>query len=437
MITTTNSPESSKDSAKPRPDNGAPTDPSLFISLDSSASSSNGPSVAAPTYAGVTEPAVCHGSKSEVEIPSVDDDGWELVCSLKGNRKSTATSKVSITFGSSSLALTISGTPAQNRFKVLMDHGVDESEIVVSPPDKSVEVLSTDGQQDETPSLVNPDARRWSALDSTPKGSNAVLSAKPVPIRQVSNAASHSLIVDGCKAKDASGPNYSASKNDFKKADVSQAYTKKFYVPPHARIPAKITYPWVSAPIKSKPKSSQYPRPKPALNHRDVKRTDCAVRIQSNFRDRQLNQAIDEHNRKLPSYTAPKHPKPTSKPIEYERVALFDKAVNCAVKRAHKSTEVTHRDDAIDLDIANDVLQFEQNYDLHNEFKAPAPSIVELCKGLHRKGMSAKSVTYIWMQAGGKPEKTPLCFELIARKRARMSSGPGNDTRRRHSQSPD
>ena len=59
ITTTTNSSESSKDSAKPRPDNDAPTDPSLFISLDSSASSSNGPSVAAPTYAGVTEPAVC------------------------------------------------------------------------------------------------------------------------------------------------------------------------------------------------------------------------------------------------------------------------------------------------------------------------------------------------------------------------------------------
>ena len=200
---------------KSRPDHGAPpVHPTPSRSLASSTSSFDGSAVKA-SYASVTEPTICHGSKSEVEIPSLEDGSWELVCSMKGNQKSTA-SNVSISIGSSKVALTISGPSAHNRFKVLLDYGVDESEIIDSPlSDKFVEVLSTDGQQDATPSLVNLDARRWSALNSTPKGSNAVRSTKPVPIRQVTNAVSHSWTANSSKAKNAPGRHKSANKNKF------------------------------------------------------------------------------------------------------------------------------------------------------------------------------------------------------------------------------
>ena len=222
---------SSQGVPKSHPGHGASPTPTQSLLFAPSAGISDGPSVAA-SHAGVTEPTILHGSKSEVTITSGNDAGWELVCSFKGNRNK---SKVSLTFGSSSdLALTISGSDTRNRFTVLMDHGADESEIVGRPiSDKPVEVLSTDGQQSKAQSLVNPDARRWSALNSTPKGSNAA-SLRSAGFKPT-NAASHSLIVGGviCKAKGVPG----RIRSDYKKKKCQtfedhMAHAKKFYVPP-------------------------------------------------------------------------------------------------------------------------------------------------------------------------------------------------------------
>ena len=49
-----------------------------------------------------------------------------------------------------------------------------------------------------------------------------------------------------------------------------------------------------------------------------------------------------------------------------------------------------------------------------------------------QEGLSTKKVTEIRVQAGGDPETTPLCLEVIAREKDRKQ-GPYKDTRHQHS----
>ncbi|WP_317202539.1 hypothetical protein, partial [Janthinobacterium sp.] len=437
MITPTHTRKVHEDESKPHQGHGAHSIsivPSVIS--PSSASSPSGTSVSV-SYAGQAGATVQHGSKSLMTISS-DDEGWELIYSFKF-KKGTPTSadmpKVSFILGSSSdTAPTTQDYQSRNQFQVLMDHDdLDMPDAVDDPIE-----LFTEEQPDKSeaqPFLI-PNTRHTSAFASA-KGTYAAHS-KPHGKQATNDQFSHT-------SKGDKTTNYATKvSKDASNLTFSKLYPGKKIkkINDHTTTDIQPFY-FVTPPLR---KSNKF-KTDTAYKSYVKERIDHAFQLQYKAYQKRMdahivNWAFDEsiYPVKPMKYSCTENARHThDKPIQYNCVQTFNKSVDCA-KASYTDIQREPYQTRYDSDNGRfaaiaQVREFERAQEKQTKTVAPNPNIAELCRGLHRKGLSTKKVTQMWIKAGGKPEDTPLSFDVIARERANNES-QNKDRRRRHSPKP-
>ena len=395
--------------------------------------------VSSPSQVDEVQPTVQHGSKSEaIGSTEAEQLGWELICSFKskGKRDLPEGTAVVIKFGTSPSTRTVSPVKETNRFDVLSSYEPEDKVIHGGSKDMSEQLTEEQLLEEEALEFLSLNTSRMEALFK--KGKNK---RKKVVTKDGEATYYITKGPDVYKGESRDGPtdvslkkvkghrvgvvkskSFNKVQDTYHKFGGKQRHTQgSFNVDVNHRH-AKVGYyanQW-------HPKKNR----KEAIDN--LSRRSAARKIQKSWKKKVFNNAINEMY-VMPSNAAKEikqQRQPRYGPLKYQSVGLFEENIRQVSQLSHRfktEPKVSER-------ILEDACANAYNKDWHAQY-SPALNIAELCQGLHRKGLSTKKVTEIWVQAGGDPETTSFCLEVIAREKDRKQ-GPYKDTRRRHSCDP-